>query len=95
MGKEPVSSSISLPTVRQDSSGKVVEILYRNDKFYSIYEVAARVKELVDQFNFLEKSYKKNSNPAMQSIMYEEMKMVQGWIKELNQIYYFFKANKR
>ncbi len=98
MNKTPASPPAELPpdaTVRRDSTGKIIEILYKKDKFYSVYEVAARVKELVEQFNFLEKSYKGKSNPAMQKIFYEEMKMVQGWIKELNQIYYYFKSNKR
>lgn len=88
----------SLPadaSVHRDSSGKIKEISFRNDKFFSVYEVGVRVRELTDQFHFLEKSAKGNTNPATQKILYQELKMLQTWIKELNQVYYFFKESSR
>ena len=97
MSSKPQQPSIELPAeakLRADPSGKVIEIAYRKDKFYSEYEVGARVKELFEQFQFLESTAKKNTNPAMQRILFDELKMLQTWIRDLKQIHRYFRRNK-
>ena len=82
-------------SVRRDTKGKIVEISFRNDKFFSVYEVGVRVRELVDQFHFLEKTAQSNTNQTTQKFLLDELKMLQTWIKDLNRVYYYFKENSK